>query len=275
MAEDKNKKSEVDDGAEREWGLPETLPEIKLPFDKKRRSEIGEWIYDNRDTICITVIVYLLLAIGFLTSRIVLQPRETDSVIAVDFSDAERLQSLEEELRRAQEMNRLLNESVGDYGSVQNAVSNENAEEMSEETREIFDRSEEVLQQMEQNSEVYDRMLADLETGRIESREQEVGHDVKMKSSVTVSFSLANPVRNSVRLPVPSYKCAGGGRVVIDIVVSRNGDVISASVDKSRSVNDNCMVEAAMEMAMRSRFSVNSSAPSRHSGTITYIFVAQ
>lgn len=162
---------------------------------------------------------------------------------------------------------------------MKNAVSNEHAEEMeeslSEETRELFERSEEVMEQMERNGAEYEQMLGMLgEERRPEERSAE-HRDARIAGGVTVSFSLARPVRHAVNLPVPSYKCSGGGTVVVDIVVSRNGDVLSASVDKSRSASDNCMTEAALEVAMRSRFNVDPSAPGRHSGTVTYVFVPQ
>ena len=65
------------------------------------------------------------------------------------------------------------------------------------------------------------------------------------------------------------------GQLTVGRVLDRNGDVLSASVDKSRSASDNCMTEAALEVAMRSRFNVDPSAPGRHSGTVTYVFVPQ
>lgn len=105
---------------EYEWGVPAgPPPDLDLPFAKKRRREAGEWIYDNRETICITVIVYLLVAIVLLSSRIILQPRREDAAIVMDFSQAEELQRLEEELERAQRLNDMLNGmQAPDYGEV-------------------------------------------------------------------------------------------------------------------------------------------------------------
>ncbi len=263
---------------ERAWGIPEgPPPEIKLPFGQKRRREIGEWIFDNRETICITVIAYLAVAIVILTSRVLLMPRQTESAIVVSFQEQEELQRLEEELQRAQALNDLLNSPWNEYESVRNVISNEQAEtmdEMSEETRELFEASDEVMEQMDRNSAEYEEWLAALEQEpRPEQPTQ--ARDARVSGGVTVSFSLADPVRHAVKLPVPAYKCAGGGRVVVEVVVSRNGDVLSANVDKSRSTADDCMTSAALEMALRARFNVDASAPSRHSGTITYAFVPQ
>ena len=137
------------------WGVPEgPPPELDLPFAKRRRREVGEWIYDNRETICITVIVYLLAAVVLRCAGIVLQPRGEGAAIVMDFSQEEELRRLEQELERAQRLNEMLGDvPTPDYGKVRNAVSNENAEEreesLSRETREIFERSQEVMQEME------------------------------------------------------------------------------------------------------------------------------
>lgn len=272
--------NDINNESEVEWGLPESLPErIELPFGQHRRKEAGEWVYDHRVTICITVIVYLAIAVALLSAKIILQSRTPEPAVIVDFSDPQQLERLEEELRRAEELNKLLNEGMADNTPVRNVISNEHASEshdrLSRETREIFERSDEVMRDMDRNSTEYEQMLADLSVTHQQSDLNEEYNDYKVKGRVTVSFSLAQPLRHAVRLPVPAYKCSGGGTVVIDVVVSRNGDVLSASVNRSNSSSDNCMTAAALEMALRSRFNVDSSAPGRHSGTITYVFLPQ
>lgn len=269
--------TEENDEEKLEWGVPAgPPPDIRLPFGKKRKRDVGEWIYDNRETICITAIIYLSAAIIFLFSKIIMQPRVESDIVVMDFREqAEELARLEEELERAQMMNDLLNNGLEeDFGEVRNAVSNENADELSEETRELVEQSEEVLEEMGRNGAEYQQMLATI-SEPVQREESEVPRDSKISGGVTVSFSLARPLRHAVRLPVPSYRCSGGGRVVVEIEVSRNGDVISADVDKSRSVDDYCMVSSALETAQRSHFNVDPSAPARQHGTITYIFVAQ
>ena len=273
--------NDINNDSELEWGLPETLPEkIDLPFERSRKTETGEWIYDHRVTICITVIVYLAIAVVLLSAKIMLRSHDKESVVIVDFSDPSELDRLQEELRRAEELNKMLNNADSyETAHVRNEISNEHADEvrdkLSSETREIFDRSQEVMRDMDRNSAEYEQMLADLDVTHKQSGPEAQFNDHKVKGRVTVSFSLSQPLRHAVRLPVPAYKCSGGGTVVIDIVVNRNGDVLSASVDRSRSSSDNCMNSAALEMAQRSRFNVDSSAPGRHSGTITYVFLPQ
>ena len=39
-------------------------PKLRLPFDN-RREDAGEWAFDHRAGLCVTLIAYLLLAIAF------------------------------------------------------------------------------------------------------------------------------------------------------------------------------------------------------------------
>ena len=266
-----------DNGGKMEWGVPAgPPPEIRLPFEKKRKRDAGEWIYDHREPICITAVIYLVAAIIFLFSKIIMQPRVENDIVVMDFREqAEEIARLRQELERAQMMNDLLNNGLEqDFGEVHNAVSNENAGELSEETRELVEQSEEVLEAMGRNGAVYQQMLAAISVP-VPQENGNVPRDSKISGGVTVSFSLARPLRHAVRMPVPAYKCSGGGRVVVDIEVSRNGDVIAADVNKAMSVDDYCMVSSALATVKRSHFNVDPSAPVRQHGTVTYIFVAQ
>lgn len=265
-----------------EWGVPSgPPPKINLPFGRKRKRDIGEWIYDNRETICITVIVYLVLGISIIVGKLIVSPEEDVNSLNIEIVDQDELSRLQEELERAQELNRLLNQS-SDNGPVKNAVSNENSTEsrvregsVSKETKEIMERSRQVMRDMERNSDEYEQSLSQIKSSRADKASSQKRQDARVEGNVTVSFSLTNPVRNSARLDVPAYKCYGGGKVVVNIVVDRNGDVATASIDKTRSTADNCMTETALEAALNSRFNVEPSAPARHSGFIVYTFVPQ
>lgn len=265
-----------------EWGIPSgPPPKIDLPFAKKRKKDIGEWIYDNRETICITVIVYLVLGISILIGKLMVSPKEDDQSLTIEVVDIDEMTKLEQELERAQELNRLLNQTP-DNGPVKNTVSNENSTEsrvregsLSDETRKIMENSNQVMRDMERNGNEYQQGLNQIKAKRSENASSQKRQDAKVQGNVTVSFSLTNPVRNSARLDIPAYKCYGGGKVVVNIVVDRNGDVVAASVDKTRSTSDNCMTETAVDAALNSRFNVDQSAPAKHSGFIIYTFVPQ
>lgn len=81
--------------------------------------------------------------------------------------------------------------------------------------------------------------------------------------------------RNAFSLPIPVYKCQGGGDVSVRISVGRNGYVTSAQIIESSSVSDGCICAAALNAAKRSRFSASETAPNPQVGEIVYRFIAQ
>ena len=114
-----------------------------------------------------------------------------------------------------------------------------------------------------------------IEAARKDKDKEQVRQDAKVNGRVTVSFSFTDPVRTSERLVIPAYMCEGGGQVVVNATLNNNGEVTDASIDKEQSTPDACMQETAIKAARSSRFNLDRSAPSRHRGTITYIFIPQ
>lgn len=89
------------------------------------------------------------------------------------------------------------------------------------------------------------------------------------KRKTSVSFSLVG--RNNYDLPPPIYTCIEGGRVVVNIKVDALGYVIEADFNgKSSNTSNGCLVDNAIEYALRARF--NTSSKASQMGTITYLF---
>ncbi len=76
------------------------------------------------------------------------------------------------------------------------------------------------------------------------------------------------------RLPVPEYKSQEQGKVVVDIIVDKEGKVTKASLGKGSTTLDNTLVDAALKAARKAVFSRKPDALEQH-GTITYIFKVQ
>lgn len=259
-------------------------PRLRLPFEK-RPTDIGAWSYDHRVGLCVTVIAYLVAAIAFVSARIAVGSPERQTAIYIDFQEEEPRPETPEERRE-----RLRQEAEADFSDIRNQISNENAEAgdntLNERLRddrgtdagEIYDEAEEVQRRIRANREAYERGLGEeraILDGRRTKTEQARSRDVKIKGRVTVSFSLVDPVRTSVKLVVPAYRCEGGGEVTVNITVNRNGRVTAASVNRAVSTTDGCMVDAALGAARESRFNVDRNAPDKQTGTISYIFIPQ
>lgn len=81
--------------------------------------------------------------------------------------------------------------------------------------------------------------------------------------------------RKASHLPIPSYRCMGGGTVTIIITVDPSGRVLNAKVLDEVSSEDRCLREFAIRAARLSRFSMSTTAPARQTGEIVYRFIAQ
>ena len=77
-------------------------PKLQLPFDN-RREDAGEWAYDHRVGLCVTLIAYLLLAIAFVSSKIIVGSTRHAQGFYIDLQEMEQLvevkERLEEEVR--------------------------------------------------------------------------------------------------------------------------------------------------------------------------------
>jgi DNA gyrase/topoisomerase IV subunit A len=77
------------------------------------------------------------------------------------------------------------------------------------------------------------------------------------------------------RLPIPVYLTQGGGKVIVDITVNRQGTVIQAEPRKTPGIRDEQLYLYAKAAASRTIFNAEPSAPEPQRGTIHYTFVAQ
>lgn len=251
---------------------PARRPRIKLPFDN-RREDMGSWTYDHRIGLCVTLIAYLALMIVFVSSKIVVGRRTHQQGMYIDLQTLAEMEQerdrLEREVRERQRQEEI------DWRSIRNQASNENA--LNEKLRDdrgtnaaaLNEAAAEAEARMRANREAYEQGLAEERAIR-ERRGKEDGaerQDRKVKGRVTVSFSIADPVRTSRYLEVPAYLCEGGGDVTVSVTVDRAGKVTGARVTEG---GDDCMRESALRAARNSLFNIDNSAPARQTGTITY-----
>ncbi|MCL5247251.1 energy transducer TonB [Cellulophaga sp. 20_2_10] len=104
--------------------------------------------------------------------------------------------------------------------------------------------------------------------GEKDAKKDEVSHNLA-KRKTSISYSLVK--RNAYDLPPPTYTCIEGGKVVVNIEVDNLGNVVDAQFNKKSSGTSNgCLVENAIEYALKAQF--NSSTKESQKGTITYLF---
>jgi hypothetical protein len=77
------------------------------------------------------------------------------------------------------------------------------------------------------------------------------------------------------QLPVPVYLAQGGGTVVVDITVDRQGKVVQASPRNNPALRSEQIYIYAKTAALRTLFNADPDAPAPQQGTIHYTFVPQ
>ncbi len=252
-------------------------PKLNLPFNDKK-GDMGEWAFDHRTALCVTVIAYLVFAIFFVCSKIFVGEAQHTQGFYIDLEDISKLEEirdkLEEEVAEKEEF---------DWSSVSNQRSNENSLDQSvvddrgTNTAELSNDASKAQEAMEANRKAYEDAINQIAEDRENSRKQgqeeaKERRDIKRQGNVTVSYSFDNPVRHAQNLVVPAYQCQGGGEVVITAHLDQKGRVVKAEVARG---GDRCMQETALKAAKGSTFNVAASAPNPHSGTISYIFIPQ
>jgi len=89
-----------------------------------------------------------------------------------------------------------------------------------------------------------------------------------------VEFSLSG--RRANYLHVPEYTASEQGRVVVTIIVNRQGQVIRADAGaRGTTTSSQVLWRLAEDAARRARFDVSANAPEEQRGTITYNFMRQ
>jgi hypothetical protein len=75
-------------------------------------------------------------------------------------------------------------------------------------------------------------------------------------------------------LEIPTYLTKGGGKIIVDIWVDRNGNVTKAT-PRNNQVRDEMIILYAKTAAERTKFNADPSAQASQQGTIHYTFIAQ
>lgn len=91
-------------------------------------------------------------------------------------------------------------------------------------------------------------------------------------SKSTISFSLKD--RQKMFIPIPVYLCEEDGKIIVNITVNANGNVIDSYINSSSTSDNECLIEHALEYAKQSQFSTDASKP-KQIGTITFYFIGK
>lgn len=262
-----------------------------LPFVNMKKS-VDEWIYRNRRGVVWVSVSYMIILILIVFVRYDVGHLDMRDSIVIDVPleappkikepKIEEPQFSEEELRK------MANEPVKNVSVDENSadLNTRLQDAKSTNSDKLYEEARKVQAEVEANSKRYQKGLESIEskyanTNKGDNSERNVGESSKssegnnsvVKGNVTVSFNLKG--RGAVHLEIPAYRCEGGGRVVVDIMVALNGDVLSAAIRSSTGVTDPCVQEMALQAAKMSSFTVSRNGGDKQMGTMTFLFVQQ
>lgn len=254
----------------------------RIDLGNTRSESFGEWLFNHRVGLLVVFAVFVLSGTVLATARYNVERIDLEYLIEIvpeEFEEQKRpevkpIPSIEELAQRVQ--------------NVRNVVSNEAATEQSSGSsdfdEDIKQLMEEIEEGMDSNRAAYEEGMNSVRgTGKSgkgggddkgDSKDKSDNNKSKYQGNCTVTYSFEQPVRNHRNLYVPAYTAKGGGVVVLEVLIDRNGAVTSARVaSSSNSSLNQVAINAARNY--NTRFNIDGSAPSPHKGTITYTFIAQ
>ena len=232
---------------------------------------------ENNAGLYLTVAFHLLLLIILLASRIDYLLSEESSFV-LDFTKEELLREIEKKQELKQEVSKELDAILSGKEPVRNVIVDESSRKGSQLKDDRFRNPAQVYDEARRLQERLDAAKKEAEANMgsdnvVNPDRKEEKKKESYKGPSVISYLLEG--RKSMSLPIPVYKCVGGGDVAVSIVVNRKGYVVSATVIPDRSSTDKCLGDYAVKAAKSSRFTASATAPERQSGEIVYRFIAQ
>lgn len=240
-------------------------------------TKLQRFIEENLYGILGTIIFHLLIANVFMYIRMSSLKSKQHIEFAIEFEELpeeetivpkdEKKEFIEQELQQLEQQHRS-NIAV-------NKANRKMAENLS---------TEKYIEQVKQENNIDDlfpehnldkSFFPDINVNK-EKKEKKYEEERKEYTGPTnITYYLKN--RYDRYLHVPVYKCMGGGKVVLSIVVDQKGYVVSSKVEKvaSDSNEPDCLIRTAEDALSRSRFNTDFNAENRQEGRITYLFVPQ
>ena len=238
---------------------------------------------EDKAGVYMTVIIHLAVIIVLLVSGLGFSLKSENSFV-LDFSkyeDIEKLQreaeKLEKELAFKQSIADKLEKELAAAGArseVRNVAVDRSQlkDDRGTDAEQLYKDAERLQKELSSGYELPSADIADPKASSSDKKKEESKPAAYQGPSV-VSYELSG--RKASHLPIPAYRCQGGGEVKVLIGVSPVGAVVEAKVDDSASSSDQCLRSYAIRAARLSKFSIKSDAPSKQSGYIIYSFIAQ
>ncbi len=240
---------------------------------------LKELYRENINGIIGTLVFHILLFVFIILANVKVKEDMQEEEIVVDFSQVEETPEIKEEQLKQEEENTPSTTQDNSYTqSRSNRAVNDAAKKdpFFDEAyqQEIADAQKLVADVNKQlKKEIPDMKQFEMPEQTTEGIDPEKISNTIYSGESNIHYSLED--RYHLRLPIPVYLAKGGGKITVNIWVSRSGKVVKAEVQPYSNISDPLLPEYALQAALRTVFNSKQDAPNPQKGTITYTFIAQ
>ncbi len=229
-----------------------------------------------------TLIFHILLFSAFLIAGIEMKGTVQEEELLIEFPDLLPEEELPEDEVEQQESEPTPNEASSPLQETRSNRTNVASNRLAQ-NDEFFD--EEYLREVEAAKQLVSDVNNQLSKEAVDMEDIEMPvqttegmnpdsiRNVVYTGESNIVYYLEN--RHHLRLPIPVYLAQGGGKIIVDISVNRQGKVIQAEPRKNPAIRDEQIYIYAKVAASRTVFNSDPNAPNPQQGTIHYTFVAQ
>ena len=236
---------------------------------------------ENRAGLYLTIIFHLVVIIVLLVYQID-STMKAETSFVLDFSKQEELEKQEEIRVLKEEVSKQLDEMIAAARASQAPIRNIAVDasnkplkdDRNTDVDQLYKDAERLAKELKANQNAIEEDATE-ETVDMSSKKSEENEQTSQPYSGASVLSYRLDGRKARHLPIPAYKCYGGGDVVVIINVDQAGRVVGAKVNEAGTTGDGCMKREAVKAAKLSRFSGSQTAPDPQVGEIVYRFIPQ
>ena len=236
---------------------------------------------ENRAGLYLTIIFHLVVIIVLLVYQID-STMKAETSFVLDFSKQEELEKQEEIRVLKEEVSKQLDEMIAAARASQAPIRNIAVDasnkplkdDRNTDVDQLYKDAERLAKELKANQNAIEEDATE-ETVDLSSKKSEENEQTSQPYSGASVLSYRLDGRKARHLPIPAYKCYGGGDVVVIINVDQTGRVVGAKVNEAGTTGDGCMKREAVKAAKLSRFSGSQTAPDPQVGEIVYRFIPQ
>lgn len=230
---------------------------------------------EDKAGLYVTLIVHLGILIVLLIAQIGFSLQRENSFV-IDFSKQEELRRIAEKKEFDENISKRVDDLISGASGIEfrNVTSSRNKEilkdDRSTDADKLYKDAERLAKDLKSGPDQADEDYVSEPERKAEDKKSE-----KRQYSGPSVLSWHLDGRKASHLPIPAYRCYGGGMVTVLITVDNSGRVIDAKIQEETSSDDKCLRDFAIRAARQSRFSIKQDAPARQHGDIIYQFLAQ